>query len=239
MNHRSNVDAAEPSAARGRVPVTAPAIVVLIHGLGRTTGCWRALRRCLGQAGYRPIVIAYPSTRCDIPELVRQWIDPVLSRALDEAAIQGTAVHIVTHSMGGILLRHWMQFRHLPSRTRVVMLAPPNRGSEVIDRLGRYAWFRRCMGPAAMQLSTAPTSWVNALPGWGSEAALCIIAGSRSMDPWFDRWFEGSHDGKVAVARTYLRGVDTRHVLPTNHTWIMNDRRVRNLITHYLQHGDR
>ena len=211
------------------------AIVVLIHGLGRTGGCWRKMTRALEDAGFLPLSIDYPSRRLDIADLVSRCIGPSLSRVIAEASHQGRPVHIVTHSLGGILIRHWLLAKRLQSASRVVMLAPPNHGSEVIDRLARLCWFRRLMGPAALQLGASPTSWVNRLPDWTSEARLGVIAGNRSADPWFNRWFDGPHDGKVTVESTYLKGCHTVQVLPVTHTWIMDDVCVQQWVIDYLR----
>src|SRR5690606_8922453 len=138
-------------------------------------------------------------------------------------------IHFVTHSLGGILLRHGLQHWPLsPQRLgRAVMLAPPSQGSEVVDRLRRWPLLPRLMGPAFLQLGTDPASMplqLLQLETAGLPLELGIIAGRRSLEPWFSRWLEGEGDGKVSVLRSRHPAMTDFRVMDVNHTFIMNDR---------------
>lgn len=221
----------------------APSHVVLVHGLGRSSRSLRPLAVALQARGHSTWLVDYPSTRHDVHALVDGWLAPTLDALLNDP--DGLPVHVVTHSMGGILLRAYLERspRRLPTGSRVVMLAPPNGGSEVIDRLGPAGWFQRAMGPAAQQLNTHPDGLVRSLPGWhhhdrsGTPVPLGIVAGTRSADPWFNGFFDGQHDGKVSVASAHLHGSADTLVVPATHTFMMNAPIVQQAVLTFLHHG--
>lgn len=220
--------------AMAALPVSLPAAretVVLLHGLGRTADSMKPVERRLRRAGYDVVNVAYPSRRLAIAALARDHLAPVI--AAHQAAPK---LHFVTHSMGGILLRCHLRDHRVPNLGRVVMLAPPNAGSEVADRL-RDTWFYRALnGPAGRQLGTA------GLPGelgpWPEHAgALGIIAGNRSFNPLFSSWIDGPDDGKVSVARARLAGMRDFLVVPYSHTWLMRRAAVLGQIEAFLRDG--
>lgn len=206
-------------------------VVVLLHGLGRTDRSMEQLAEALRDSGFATCNQAYPSRRDSLPELAGY-----AANAIDYVRHQGFArVHLVTHSMGGILARYWLQYGELPGSGHLVMLSPPNHGSEIIDTFGDFGWFRRLMGPAAMELATDEHAMVNQLPPLNVSTG--IITGSRSSDPWFNFLFEEPHDGKVSVSSARLTEAEGFRVVESGHTFIMNDPEVRFLVAFFLTNG--
>lgn len=152
---------------------------------------------------------------------------------------------MVTHSMGGILLRHYIAVHGVPERLgRVVMLAPPNHGSEIVDRLGGWKLFAWINGPAGGQLGTAADGLVASLGAWPvskgvpeGAAELGVIAGSFSWNPVYSSLIPGADDGKVSVASTRLEGGRAHLVLPYSHTWIMQRKRTILAVILFLKTG--
>lgn len=191
------------------------------------------LGRALRRRGYGVVNLGYPSRRFPIEELSFQLADQLADRF---AGLRpGGPVHFVTHSLGGILVRHFLATRPFPDLGRVVMLCPPNQGSELAERLRPYPLFRLGLGPAGRQLGTGGDSVPIRLGPVGFE--LGVITGTRSLNPLSPRIFEGPNDGKVAVARARVAGMTDFLVVPATHTFLMNRPDVIAAVDRFLRSG--
>jgi triacylglycerol lipase len=206
--------------------------VLLLHGLARSGCSMEPLARDLASAGYTAVVLDYPSTTAPIAELCAAHLAPALARCRARGAQR---IHVVSHSMGGILLRYQVASVGIPELGHVVMLAPPNQGSEVVDTIGHWRLFGWINGPAGRELGTGPDSTPSRLP---PVAFSCgVIAGDRSINWINSALIPGPDDGKVAVARTAVAGMADHLVLPLTHPLIMRHREVWSQIRHFLDHG--
>lgn len=206
--------------------------LVLLHGLGRTPlSMWRLAREAR-RRGRQVHNLGYPSRR----EPIRAHAERIGKQLAAIAAEQGP-LDVVTHSMGGIVLRAavadgWIAPAQLH---RVVMLAPPNGGSELADALSRTWWFGMIMGPAALELRTSADGIPAQLPP--ASFTLGVIIGRRSWSPLFGRAFAGPNDGKVSVARAGVVGMRELRIVDRGHTFVMDAPEVVAEVFHFLEHG--
>lgn len=184
------------------------------------------MQRALAEAGYMVWNVDYPSRSAPIQTLADDAIGKAIAHCRENGA---SKIDFVTHSLGGILVRSYLARHTVPELGRVVMLAPPNQGSEVVDRLGWLFLFKWINGPAGNELGTDKDSAPNRLGP--ARFPVGIIAGDRSINWINSLLIPGPDDGKVSVQRAKLAGMSDFLVLHTTHTFIMrNDEAIRQTI---------
>jgi len=206
--------------------------VILLHGLCRSDASMEKMESALTKAGFIVLNVDYPSRTATIETLSEAAIAGALQ---DPRLEECTRVHFVTHSLGGILVRSYFK-RHAHARPgRVVMLGPPNQGSEVVDALGSWWFFRKLNGPAGNELGTDNESAPNTLGAVDFE--LGIIAGDRSINWINSALIEGPDDGKVSVERTKVAGMKKHIVVHAAHPFLMMNSEVIELTIRFLATG--
>jgi hypothetical protein len=209
-----------------------PECVILLHGLARTENSLLKLERHLINHGFHVVNIGYPSREKNIQTLS---IETINQAAIECAKINASKIHFVTHSMGGILVRYYLEVNKIANLGRVVMLSPPNQGSEVVDKLKDLAFFKWITGPAGLQLGTDQDSLPNkiGLPNY----EVGVITGDKSINPILSLFITGEDDGKVSVEKAKLIGIKDFLVVHKAHTFIMNDENVIKQVTYFIENG--
>jgi pimeloyl-ACP methyl ester carboxylesterase len=202
--------------------------VVFLHGLGLHGLAFAPMAWRIRKHGYRTLALTYPSLVQDIGGCA-EYLHPAISQFASR--IDGR-LHFVTHSMGGLVVRAYLR-RHRPGNLgRVVMLAPPNHGSEIADLLRNNPLYRGVFGPAGQQLTTQAA--LEPLLGT-VDYPLGVIAGNKSLFPL--SVIRGAHDGKVSVASTRIDGMADHIVLPVAHALMVLDARVAEQTMCFLKEG--
>ncbi len=206
--------------------------VILLHGLARTSRSMAKLEKRLSQHGYRVINLDYPSTEHPIEFLAEEYLGRTIKRYQAESYRK---IHFVSHSLGGIIVRYYLKHHELSNLGRVVMMSPPNQGSEVVDYMKDTLIFKKINGPAGQQLGTDEDSVPLKLGPVDFE--LGVIAGNRTFDPLFSMMIPGPDDGKVSIKRAKVAGMTDFLVLPHSHAFIMQNEDVIEQVIHFLEHG--
>jgi triacylglycerol lipase len=208
--------------------------VILLHGLGRTDRSMNVMAEALASAGYATANLDYPSRDARVEKLALDAIPRGLGRC---RALGARRIHFVTHSMGAILVRYYLSQKSIAELGRVVMLSPPNQGSEVTDALQDTAFYQWHNGPAGQQLGTGPGSFVLQLGP--VDYPVGVITGNTHafFDAWLADLIPGPDDGKVSVARAKVEGMSDFLVLPYAHPFIMQEAEVIEQTVHFLKHG--
>lgn len=192
----------------------------------------KPMAKALQELGYQTTILSYPSRHQPIRTLANDHLAPAILNCQKEGAQK---IHLVTHSLGGIIVRDYLSRNKVKELGRVVMLAPPNQGSEVVDRIGHWSAFKSINGPAGGELGTAVTNTPKALGP--VTYPVGIIAGDRSINPINSYMIKGRDDGKVSIENTKVEGMTDHIVLHRTHPMIMKRQETITLTLRFIQQG--
>ena len=193
--------------------------VIFLHGLARTSASMEKAAAAFEENGYEVVNLGYPSRKFSIEELA-----PLAIEAGLEECPSNSPIHFVTHSLGGILVRYYLEQEEISNLGRVLMLAPPNKGSEIVDGLRRFPGYEAMNGPAGLQLGTDEDSIPLMLGAVDYEVG--IVAGTRTFNPFLSQYLSNPDDGKVSVENTKVEGMTDFIVVPISHPFIMKSSEV-------------
>ena len=207
--------------------------VVLLHGLARSSLSMEPMARVLEESGFHVANVDYASRDYPIEYLAPRAVGSGIKECESNGEI--SAVHFVTHSLGGILVRYYFADNDLDLMGRVVMLAPPNQGSNAADALRDLPGYEWLNGPAGYQLGKGEESVPLRLGTPSFEFA--VVAGDRTIDPVTSAVLENPDDGRVSVSDTKLDGMRDFRVVGSSHAFIMQKDEVFTLVKNFLGHG--
>ncbi len=136
-----------------------------------------SLARALRRDGFDVLNLDHPTRRVGVAALA----DHVETASERWRAGRTGTLHLVGHSLGGLVARAFVA-RHPPERLgRVLLLGTPSGGSEIADMLDGFGPYRRIFGSAGSELTTVHAARDALLDKL--DYPLGIIAGTRSLDP--------------------------------------------------------
>ena len=204
--------------------------VVLLHGMARSDSSMNKMEKKLKEAGYIVVNFDYPSTQHNIEGIAKDYLPNAVAQCKPNVII-----NFVTHSLGGIVLRKYLSDNKLELLGRVVMLGPPNKGSEIVDKLKNFPGFEFINGPAGLELGTDKSSVPNLLGA--VTYPVGIIAGSSTINPILSQMLPNPDDGKVSVENTKVEGMADHIILPVSHTFLMRNDEVIRQVKKFLKSG--
>ncbi len=205
--------------------------VILLHGLGDVKLSMLKLEIALKEEGYTTKNIGYSSNGETIESLAEKELSEIVERY---KKIGFDKIHFVTHSMGGLIVRCYLQDHELPEGSRIVMLSPPNKGSEVADHFKESKFYNLIVGDVGQELAT-DSNILSELKQIIPE--IGIIAGDKSTNPYFSKIIPGEDDGRVAVDNTKLIEMKDFMIVHSTHLTIKyNDEVIRQTVF-FLQNG--
>ena len=204
--------------------------VVLLHGFGRSPfSMWR-LNRFLKKAGYTVYNIGYSSIKEDL-ENIKQKVDQQIN---DCCAGSPLKTHFVGHSLGGLLIRSYLDEYKVKNLGHVVMIASPNKGTEFVDYYKDKWWFK-IFGKVPLSLSSKGSSFLSSLKP--PYYTLGVIAGNFNISMQ-EHILSGPDDGLVRVESTKVKGMtDFILINKTTHGLMRYSTRTALQTIHFLKHG--
>ena len=206
--------------------------VVVLHGLVRSSASMNKVSQALNESGYTVCNIQYPSRKHGISELATDFVYPEIKQCLDNLE---QPINFVTHSLGGIIVRQLARSTDIKIN-RVVMLSPPNHGSELVDKLKILPLFGLINGQAGLSLGTEADSIPNTLGEVTFETG--IIVGNKSYNPVYSYLIPGADDGKVSLSSARVARMKDFLVVPHSHSFMMNSDAVIKQTLGFLENGN-
>ena len=209
-------------------PPPNPATVILVHGLWTPPLVLVPHARWLRQCGYPTLRFGYRSVRASLSQNAQ-----ALARFV--AATEATDIHLVGHSLGGLVILDMLRQGADARLRRVVLLGTPCLDSHCARRLARVAGMPALLGRSIGE-------WMARGPGAtaapSSSVEVGVLAGTRSVGlgrvvPGLPR----PNDGVVTVAETRLPGAADHIVLPVAHSEMLASPRCAAQIGAFLAGG--
>lgn len=205
--------------------------VLLVHGLWNSPISMVKIGGRLNDENYSVINIGYPSTERDVKAISREYLRDVIKKNCPDKTKK---IHFVTHSMGGIVVRDYINNSENTNRFgKVIMLAPPNNGSEIIDNVKGIKALEAMIGPAGMELGTDEADTPKSLGE--AKVPTGVVIGTGKLIPLLSLFVEEENDGLVTIESAKLEGMKDFKVETSSHTMITFNDQVIEYVVNFLK----
>ena len=208
--------------------------VVVMHGLRWwTMGGMNWMARQFNRAGYRVILVRYPSRKLDCDGIMNGYLAKTMER---ENTRTGRPIHFMAHSLGAVVTHRFLQDQAPANLGRCVFIGTPHHGTELADLIGRkMPWTLRVIGPAAASLNTSGGGLPDKLRP--PNFPLGIIMGDRSNYPFLSPFIPGPDDGVVPVRSGMVKGARDTLVLHEAHVEMIRSPQVFKQARRFIETG--
>jgi hypothetical protein len=204
-------------------------VVYLLHGLGRSKFAMSMLASRLEDTGFLVNNIGY-STINKSPEEILLDVSQQINESLPD---NDQTVHFVGHSLGGLMIRAYLENTKVKNLGRVVLIGTPNRGTTLVDNY-QDTWWMKMLGPTALSLSTHKESFPNSIAD--PYYPVGVIAGITE-DKNNEDILPGQDDGLVPLESTKVNGMTDFIIIESSHWMMRYNRDVASQTIEFLKLG--
>ncbi len=198
--------------------------LILVHGLWLGGWAMQGLRLRLSRRGYAVHTLDYRSMAQSLDEHARRLAARI-------AGLREPVIHLVGHSLGGLVILRHLRIHGDQRIGRIVLLGTPVRACMAALRFGNLAAGERLLG-------SSRDIWRSLPDDYRPQCELGVIAGSR---PWglgrLVLRLPGTNDGVVRLEETEVAGMRDRIVLPVSHSGMLASARVAREVAAFLGRG--
>ncbi|MBF0626995.1 MAG: alpha/beta fold hydrolase [Magnetococcales bacterium] len=208
--------------------------VVLVHGLWLDGTEFKWLDQHLRRQGYRVLTFQYPTVRRDLDENAEGlWEFLELRFGPGMKRVTAGSVHLVCHSLGGLVALRMLERHPEAPIGRMVALGSPFQGSLSAQRVARWPGGSWLVGRSLAGGLDGQREW-RAPEG----RQIGVLAGTLPLGLSHLVWGLASpNDGVVAVAETRLPGA-VHATLSVMHVGLVFSRRAAQWVQHFLTTGE-
>lgn len=200
-------------------------VIVLVHGLWMKGPELLYLRYKFWRQGYKIYQFHYPSI-FKSPEKNAIQLFEFISK------IDAPIVHLVAHSLGGIVINHLFAHYEIKQAGKVVMIGSPLNGSAAANYLSKKKYLKYLLGKSVIK------GLLGDAPKWNYKRKICVIAGNKGVGAgkiFASRVMQESNDGTVNLHETQLENADESHAVPLSHFLLLASNEVVKIIVNFLR----
>lgn len=207
-------------------------IIILVHGYNKSESDMKFLKENFEQMGYRSITETVPLLFNSVETCVNIFKEKVEKILIEEANYK--KIHFIGHSMGGIIIRKFLENNKIENLGRCILIATPNRGMKLADFAEKKVrLFGRIFKPIHDTVSYRMK--INK-PMNIPEPEIGVIAGNKN-NLILGLLLSKNSDGRVEVEETKFEGMKEFMVLNYGHKEIHHKSETVKLADNFLQNG--